>query len=79
MRTVSSVTNTLNRYSPELLGEDIVYRIPHSGIVRLVNIAVWQQATVFLRILRQHGDALLSGAIVTAYPHRIRIRLPDKT
>ena len=55
----------------------IVYRTPHKGIVRLVNIAARQQATACLRILELYGDKLSSGAIVTAYPHRTRIRLPD--
>lgn len=71
----SRILVTLDKDFGELA---IVYRIPHSGIVRLVNIAARQQATVCLRILTRHGETLRSGAIVTAYPHRIRIRLPNE-
>jgi len=71
----SRILVTLDKDFGELA---IVYRIPRSDIVRLVNMAARQQATIYLRVLEQYEDALLSGAIVTAYPHRIRIRLPDK-
>lgn len=55
----------------------IVHEIPHSGIIRLVNLSARQQASVCLRVLDVHGDALLSGAIVTAELHRFRVRLPE--
>lgn len=59
-------------------GELAVLReIPHSGIVRLVNIAARQQAPVCMHILEQYGDELQSGAIVTAEPGWVRIRLPQ--
>lgn len=52
----------------------IVHRHPHAGILRLVNFAARQQGTVCLHVLSLHGDELLSGAIVTAEPGRLRIR-----
>ena len=55
----------------------IVYRTPHSGIVRLVGFAARKQARVCAHVLEQHGEALLKGAIVTAEPGRIRIRPPE--
>ena len=60
-------------------GELAILRgIPHHGILRLVNISARQQATATLQILAQHGADLESGAIVTAEPGRLRIRLPQE-
>src|SRR5207244_12181256 len=39
--------------------------LPHSGIVRLVNIAARQQAPVGQQVLVRYGDELTRGAIVT--------------
>jgi len=55
----------------------IVYEMPHSGILRLVNIAARRQATVCLAVLSLYGEELQSGAIVTAEPGRLRIRPPQ--
>ena len=55
----------------------IVYEMPHSGILRLVNIAARRQATVCLAVLNLYGEELQSGAIVTAEPGRLRIRPPQ--
>ena len=55
----------------------IVHRMPHSGILRLVNLAARQQATVCLRALALYGEELQSGAIVTAESGRLRIRPTD--
>ena len=55
----------------------IVYRLPHSGIVRLVNLSIRQQAKICLRVLNIYGEALQAGAIVTAELGRIRIRPTD--
>lgn len=49
---------------------------PHSGILRLVNIAARRQAAVCVHVLSVHGEELLSGAIVTAEPGRLRLRPP---
>lgn len=55
----------------------IVYGKPHCGIVRLVDIASWQQGAVCNQLLRDHGEELISGAILTVEPGRLRIRPPD--
>jgi predicted nuclease of predicted toxin-antitoxin system len=55
----------------------IVRRMPHCGILRLVNVAARQQAGVCLRVLALHGGDLEAGAIVTAEPGRLRIRSPE--
>lgn len=52
----------------------IVYGIPHSGIIRLVNLSSKQQASTCLSVIELHGDELKSGAIITVDPNRIRIR-----
>jgi len=58
-------------------GELAVLRcMPHCGILRLVNISAHQQAVVCLQVLAGHGPELGSGAIITAEPGRLRIRLP---
>lgn len=55
----------------------IVYKKPHAGILRLVNIAARQQGPVCLHVIGIHGEDLSAGAIVTAAPGRLRIRPPD--
>jgi len=55
----------------------ILYGRPHSGIMRLVNIAARQQGAVCSHALTLHGEELLSGAIVTAEAGRLRIRPAD--
>jgi predicted nuclease of predicted toxin-antitoxin system len=54
----------------------IVRGLPHSGILRWVDISARQQATVTELVLAKHGDDLLKGAIVTAEPGRLRIHPP---
>ena len=56
----------------------IVRGIPHSGIVRLVNLSARRQAAVCQLALERYGDALQSGAIVTAEPNRLRVRPPER-
>lgn len=56
----------------------VVYGQPHSGILRLVNLAARRQGPVCLRILESHGDELQAGAIMTADGQRLRIRPPDQ-
>jgi predicted nuclease of predicted toxin-antitoxin system len=52
----------------------IVRRLPHCGIVRLVNIRAQQQAAICEQVLRLHGSELAAGAIVTVEAGRVRIR-----
>jgi len=56
----------------------VVYGQPHSGILRLVNLAARQQGLVCMRILASHGTELQAGAIITADAYKLRIRPPDK-
>ena len=53
--------------------------LPHSGIVRLVNISARQQGTVCQQVLIQYGDELTRGAIATVEAGRVRIRSPDES
>jgi predicted nuclease of predicted toxin-antitoxin system len=52
----------------------ILQKIPHSGIVRLVDLSLKQQVQVSDTVLRLYENELLSGAIVTADSKRVRIR-----
>ena len=52
----------------------VIHGHPHSGIIRLVNWSALQQASICLTVLARYGDDLQNGAIVTAEPHRIRVR-----
>jgi predicted nuclease of predicted toxin-antitoxin system len=54
-------------------------RLPHGGILRLVNFSARQQAKACLHVLGVHGTELEAGALVTAEPGVLRIRLPDPT
>jgi len=56
----------------------IVKGIPHSGIVRLVNVSAREQGTVCAGIIAKYGEELQSGTIITAEPGRLRIRPPDE-
>ncbi len=47
---------------------------PHCGIVRLVGIPARQQGRVCAHVMEQYSEELLSGAVVTVEPSRIRIR-----
>lgn len=60
-------------------GELAVLRgLPHSGIVRLVNLSSKQQVQVCLRVLERYQAELERGAIVTAELGRVRIRVSDE-
>ena len=54
----------------------IVRELPHAGILRLVGLSALQQAEMTLRVLETHSDELAAGAIITAEPGRLRLRLP---
>jgi predicted nuclease of predicted toxin-antitoxin system len=51
--------------------------LPHSGIVRLVNISTFQQGAVCHQVLTRYGDEAARGAILTVEAGRVRIRPPD--
>ncbi|MFN8372086.1 MAG: DUF5615 family PIN-like protein [Anaerolineae bacterium] len=55
----------------------IVRKLPHSGIVRLVDLSLKQQAIVCLHVLKTYASELENGAIVTAEISRVRVRPAD--
>ncbi len=67
----SRVLVTLDKDFGELT---IVHALPHSGIVRLDGFSAKQQGPICVRLLRDYGEELLAGALVTAQPGRVRIR-----
>lgn len=52
----------------------ILKGMPHCGIVRLTGFRVGQMAEAIHLIILRYEDELVSGAIITADPERIRIR-----
>jgi predicted nuclease of predicted toxin-antitoxin system len=44
----------------------------------LVNLSAKQQGIVCVRVIKDYGQILQSGAIITVEPGRIRIRPPDE-
>ena len=74
-RSEKRILVTLDKDFGELA---VGHRMPHSGILRLVNLSARQQATVCLRVLALYGEELQSGAMVTAEPGWLRIRPPDR-
>jgi predicted nuclease of predicted toxin-antitoxin system len=56
----------------------VAFDQPHSGIVRLVDIAAEQQASFCVEVLVRYGGELAAGAIVTVTRERTRLRPPDE-
>ena len=52
----------------------ILHGRPHAGILRLVGVAARQQAAVCQYVFSLYEADLVSGAIITAEPGRLRIR-----
>lgn len=52
----------------------ILQRIPHCGIIRLVNVSARQQGNICIQVIQNYGYELISGSIITAELNRIRIR-----
>ena len=52
----------------------IVRGVPHSGIVRLVEVRAREQGRALNEVLAHHADELSAGAIVTVEPGRVRVR-----
>ena len=57
----------------------IVRRLPHAGILRLVNLITTQQSQVCLQVLSRYGNELSAGAIITAELGRVRIRSAENS
>jgi predicted nuclease of predicted toxin-antitoxin system len=64
--------------NPEIFGgKPIIRDRPHSGIMRLLDIAARRQAKYCLSVLTKYGADLARGAIVTIDTRRTRVRLSD--
>jgi predicted nuclease of predicted toxin-antitoxin system len=55
----------------------VVRRLPHAGIVRLVEISATDQGTVAVTVVGKYEQELTEGAVITVEPGRVRIRPPD--
>lgn len=69
--TEDRVLVTLDKDFGELA---IVRRIPHCGIIRLVNLGARQQAEACMRVIDLHEEKLRAGSIITVEATRLRIR-----
>jgi predicted nuclease of predicted toxin-antitoxin system len=56
----------------------VVHRMPHSGIIRLVDLPPSIHAQTCHEIVMELGEELAAGAIVTAEVGRWRIRPPEE-
>lgn len=54
----------------------IVRGLPHSGLVRLVNLSTTDQARISIAVLAKYGRELGAGAIITVEAARVRVRPP---
>ena len=54
----------------------VLRRMPHHGIVRLVNFRSGHQGTVSAKVLATYAEDLNARAIITTEPGRVRIRRP---
>ena len=72
--TEKRVLVTLDKDFGELA---VLRRIPHCGIVRLVNIPAKLQGSVCLRVLEKYGEELDKGSIITCDEKRVRVRPPE--
>lgn len=55
----------------------IVHRLPHVGIIRLVDVRPKDQGKRCVDVLSGYGDQLQAGAILTVEAFRVRVRPPD--
>ena len=55
-----------------------VFSMPHSAIIRLVNIPARSQGKFLLRVIELHRKDLVKKALITVSKYRIRIRLTDE-
>ena len=53
------------------------HRRPHHGILRIVGFSARRHGDVCIAALAAHGEGMLAGALITAEPGRMRIRLHD--
>ena len=49
-------------------------RLPHTCIVRLVELSVAETADAMRDLIERHGDAMREGAIIVVTRNRLRIR-----
>lgn len=55
-----------------------IFGMPHSTIIRLVDIPAKNQGKVLLRLIETHQDVIEKKSLITVERHRVRVRLPDE-
>ena len=53
----------------------ILHGVAHAGIVRLVGLRALQQGPALVVIVQTYASELAAGALITAEPGRVRVRL----
>jgi predicted nuclease of predicted toxin-antitoxin system len=69
--TAGRVLATLDKDFGEIA---VVRGVPHSDIVRLVEVRARDQGLVLNAVLARYGEELGAGSIVTVEPGRVRVR-----
>lgn len=54
----------------------IVHGLPHSGMIRLVDLSTSEQGRISIAVLAKYGRELEAGAIITVESARVRVRPP---
>jgi predicted nuclease of predicted toxin-antitoxin system len=52
-------------------------RMPHAGIIRIVEESVWHHAVMVQRVIDENADALRAAAIIVVEPDRTRVRIEE--
>jgi len=55
----------------------ILDKIPHAGIIRLVNLPARKQAIYCHKVIEKYKEEIRPGAIITVEQDRVRIRPPE--
>ena len=56
----------------------ILEGLPHSGILRLVDISARKQGPTCAEVISRYQAELVPGSMVTVEPGRVRVRPPDQ-
>ncbi len=55
-----------------------IFGMPHSTIIRLVDIPAKNQGKILLRLIETHQDDIEKKALITVERHRVRVRLTNE-
>jgi predicted nuclease of predicted toxin-antitoxin system len=73
-RAEGRVLVTIDKDFGELI---ITERLPHCGVIRLMDTRANQHGPVCVHVLAVYETELQSGALIVASPTRVRLRMPE--